>query len=543
VWKPSSVTRLLLVACLLSATLAGLVCPGAAIPATAGGPDDSAEPAAILAVYPDPVREDDAGEAVHIRLPTEGNWTLSDGETTVRLDAVRGQVVVGSEPELLRERFPDRRVVAAPIRLSNGGEALILRRNGERVDRAEYGNAREGHRYLPNSTEWRPRGFTPREATPVGPANATTFLLPDSPGVPLETLRSADSRLLVAGYTFSSRRVAAALVGVAKRGVDVRVLVEANPVGGISRRQARVLDRLVEAGVEVQVIGVGVRRYAFHHPKYAVVDDQALVVTENWKPSGTGGRSSRGWGVRVDGGEAAEALAAVYAHDAAGPDTQSWSAFRPGRTFEPAPPANGSYPTAQPPEQVSARNVTLLTAPGNAESAVLGYINDAEKRIDVIQPTLGRQENELVEATLRAARRGVEVRILLSGAWYTAEENAALVTWLEDWAERTDAPLSVKLAQPGGRYEKIHAKGLLVDDEVAVVGSLNWNRNSARENREVAFALHGPEPVAYYRRAFEADWEGGTSGRRWLYAAGAVAAVIVAGIVTRRTLSFAEVSQ
>jgi phosphatidylserine/phosphatidylglycerophosphate/cardiolipin synthase-like enzyme len=187
--------------------------------------------------------------------------------------------------------------------------------------------------------------------------------------------------------------------------------------------------------------------------------------------------------------------------------------------------------------------VTVLTAPGNAGAAVVSYLEAADKRVDVIQPTLGRQENRLVAATLSAARRGVEVRILLSGAWYVAEENAALVSWLEGWADRNDAPLMVKLAEPGGRYETVHAKGLLVDDEVAVLGSLNWNRHSARENREVALALYGEEPVAYYRESFEADWSGGNRTVPWLYGAGAVAAVVVAGIVATRTLSFAEVAE
>lgn len=37
-------------------------------------------------------------------------------------------------------------------------------------------------------------------------------------------------------------------------------------------------------------------------------------MTENWKPPVPGGRSSRGWGVIVDGTETAAALAAVPGH-------------------------------------------------------------------------------------------------------------------------------------------------------------------------------------------------------------------------------------
>ena len=265
------------------------------------------------------------------------------------------------------------------------------------------------------------------------------------------------------------------------------------------------------------------------------------MLTENWKPAGTGGKSSRGWGVRIDSDAAAAELSGVFAHDAAGPDTRTWAEFRRGRRFEAHTVADGSYPRTVAPESVRAKNVTVITAPGNAESAVEARIAAADSRLDVLQPTLGTHDNDLVRATLRAARRGVEVRVLLSGGWYVAEENAELVRWLNDWAERNDAPLTARIDEPKDRYEKVHAKGVLVDDDVAVVGSLNWNRNSARENREVALVLRSRDAVDYYRGVFEADWNGGEKRRRGVFLAGGLAAVVVAGVVARRTVSFAEV--
>jgi phosphatidylserine/phosphatidylglycerophosphate/cardiolipin synthase-like enzyme len=48
-----------------------------------------------------------------------------------------------------------------------------------------------------------------------------------------------------------------------------------------------------------------------------------------------------------------------------------------------------------------------------------------------------------------------------------------------------------------------------VDGDGVLVGSLNWNNNSARENREVALLLHGEGVAGYYRAVFRADWLGG----------------------------------
>lgn len=547
---PSAIAtaRAVVSALLILSLLPGVAAPTPAAPG-AGAIDGPPTDGVILELYPDPARDGDAGEYVLLRLPAPGNWSVSDGESTVRLRNQTGRVLVTNDPEQIRNGTgtgPDGApptVVGEGLELANGGEAVVLRRDGAVVQRVRYGETEEGHRYRPATDEWRPAGLDPRDPVPVGPTNATAFLLPDSPSVPLETLRSAERRLLVAGYTFTSGRITDALLAASERGVEVRVVVESGPVDGMSSQQARLLDRLSAAGVDVRVVGVGAARFNYHHPKYAVADDRALVLTENWKPSGVGGRSSRGWGVRTENGSTADVLAALFRQDAAAPDTRAWESFRDGRRFEPIPSANGSYPTEFAPERVHARNVTLLTAPGNAESALVRAIDGAESRVDVLQPSLGRQDNALVRATLRAAQRGVEVRILLSGAWYSAEENQALISWLNDWADRNDAPLTARIAEPRGRFEKIHAKGLLIDDDLAVVGSLNWNENSATRNREVALALAGPEPVAFYRESFEADWAGGSGGRTWLFAAGAAASVGVAGLVAKRSLSFAEVEK
>jgi hypothetical protein len=92
------------------------------------------------------------------------------------------------------------------------------------------------------------------------------------------------------------------------------------------------------------------------------------------------------------------------------------------------------------------------------------------------------------------------------------------------------------VADPAGRFGKIHAKGLVVDD-TAVVGSMNWNDNSARHNREVALALHGEAVAAYYARVFAADW----SRRRPVPAVVLLAAVVAVGVavgVVRRRVRF-----
>jgi phosphatidylserine/phosphatidylglycerophosphate/cardiolipin synthase-like enzyme len=513
--------------------------------------------ARIVSLLPNPVAADDAGEYVLLALPA-GNWSIGDGEGTVAIEQVRaGLVVVTATPEALVAQ-PEGRVVARGLGLSNAGERVVLRRggpNGSVVDAVEYGRAPEGERWIRGSEDgdrdaaadsdgdprWRPVGFVPRDPVALGSANARTFVLPDAPAAPLAPIRRADRRVLIAGYTFASGRVTRELIAAHERGATVRVLLDGGPVGGISARQADLLDTLVAAGIEVRILGGPHARFRYHHAKYAVADDAAVILTENWKPSGTGGADSRGWGVALRSLRAADALADLFRADAGWRDAVPWNRYRSDRSFDEVRTAVGSYPSRHAPADIRVDRVRLLTAPGNAESSVVAAVGDADVRVDVIQPTVDR--GPMLASLRRAARRGVRVRLLLSNAWYAAEENAARAAELNRWAADTGVPLEVRVADSSGRYGKVHAKGVVADD-VALVGSLNWNPTSARSNREVVVALEGDAVANYYRESFAADWRAGRGGSLGggdlppAFAIGAVGAVAGAVLFVKRRLAF-----
>lgn len=478
----------------------------------------SPDPPAIVAVYPNPVAADDTGEFVVLSVPPEtdlGSFTLADGEATVELPNVTatGRVTLSTNATATR-KILDRQVfpLSADLRLANGGESLSLRRADRVIDTVRYGGASEGDVLeLDGERRWRPIGTTDRTVTTAGPSTVRAFVLPDSPATPFQTLADAEDRILLAGYTFTSGRVADHLVDAVSRNVTVRVLVDDSPVGGLSRRQAHVLDRLAREGVEVTTLGSDHARFAFHHAKYAVVDDRALVTTENWKPAGVGGNASRGWGVITPQAPVVRNLAETFRADATALDARPWEAVRTGRSYQPAksPPANASYPTRFDQRTVFADRTRLLVAPDNAETTLLGVIENASESLRVQQVSLGSLRQPLVCATVDAARRGVNVQILLSSAWYVREENRRLADRLTRLAARENLPLRARLADPRGRYEKIHAKGAIIDRERVILGSINWNNNSLRRNREVTVVLTGQGVADYYGEVFEADWLGG----------------------------------
>jgi phosphatidylserine/phosphatidylglycerophosphate/cardiolipin synthase-like enzyme len=493
------------------ALLTGAFVPGA-VPIAAADAGDSTN-ATLVAAYPNPVARDDPGEFVTVRFDGATNtsgWTLTDGKTTARLPnrTFEGTVAFSMDPEYARNDT-DHPVepLAGRLLLADDGDRLRLRDGNETISVARYRNAPESELRDFDANEWRPIGATDHDPIRTDGGSATAFVLPDAPDRTVGTVRNATDRIHLAGYTFTSERLADVLLERANDGVEVRVLLDGAPVGGMSARQARQLDRLVEGGIDVRLLAGPHRRYRHHHPKYAVVDDAALVSTENFKPAGTGGMSSRGWSVVLHDRSAAAALATVHESDWGWRAATPWLEYRSGRDFIGANPALGGFEPRHEPERVDVDSTTVLVAPDNAAAELVSIVDAADDRVLIQQVRIDSRENELLRATLRAADRGARVRIHLGGSWYVEEDNARLAAWLNRRADAEEWDLEARVDDADG-YEKIHTKGVIADETV-VVGSLNWVRSAQTDNREVLVALNGDEPAAYYASVFTDDWRDG----------------------------------
>lgn len=520
-----------------------------AAPVSATAPSDhpaEVPNATLVEAYPNPVAEGDSGEFLTVRFDGETNgsgWVLTDGNTVARLPdrTFDGTVAVSSDPESAR-RHTDHAVVALAGRLSlaNGGDRIELRRDDRTVDTVRYRNAPESRIRAFEAGTWRPVGATDFEPTRVDGGEATALVLPDADERTVETLRDADRRLLLAGYTLTSERVTEALLAADRRGTEVRVLLDGAPVGGVTDRQARLLERLAAAGIEVRLLAGPHARYRHHHPKYAVVDEQALVSTENFKPAGTGGMSSRGWAIVLHDAEVADALAELHATDRRWRAATPWREYRKGRDFADEDPALGEFESRRDPRRVEYEAARLLAAPDNAEAELVEELDAADERILLQQVEIDDRENRLLRAVLRAADRGVTVRIHLSDGWYVEEDNAALVAWLNRRADAEGWDLKARVdGRAGGHpnYEKVHTKGVIVDDTV-VLGSLNWANEAGQKNREVLVALSGTEVVDYYAAVFDADWSGTDTRPLSVGLLGGVAVAVSAALLVGRRIRF-----
>jgi len=132
----------------------------------------------------------------------------------------------------------------------------------------------------------------------------TTFVSPDcSYEVFSSAVDRAQHELLVNVYEFTSTNLSTLLIGAEQRGVEVDLLVEGGPVGGMSPEEKTVIRAMNESGIPVYQMTAptgGHAPYRYDHAKYLVIDRNAVLLTsENFKYSGfppPGISGNRGWG-------------------------------------------------------------------------------------------------------------------------------------------------------------------------------------------------------------------------------------------------------
>ncbi|MFB6153754.1 MAG: phosphatidylserine/phosphatidylglycerophosphate/cardiolipin synthase family protein [Halodesulfurarchaeum sp.] len=496
----------------------------------------------VQAVYPNPTAPGDAGE--YVLLHVEGNhslegYALGDGEDRMPLPGVNvsGPVLVTGGPPIPGLATGRTLLRLEPfLELSNGGERVNLTVGNRTVDSLAYTSAPEAERF--DGRRWEPPGRSSFDPVSVGDVNTTVFALPDSDAPVENLLQAADRRLLLAGYTFVGEEYTDTLLDQHRRGVPVQVLLDAGPVGGITSPEVRSIDTLAANGIRVRMLGGPRARYNFHHAKYLVVDDVAMITSENWKPGGVGGHGSRGWAVVIRNETIADYLARVFQVDSSWHDGRSWEQVRPEQPQDETPD-NATFPGRFEPLTVEADRATVLLAPDNAAASLENLLASADRSIRIEQVSISR-DGVLFPATVAAARRGVTVQILLSSAWYVERDNRQLAERIRSTADREGLPISVRLVEPRSRFEHIHVKGVIVDGTHAVVGSINWNRNALFENREVAVIIADPAVARFYTRLFRADWRGAAWRLPWAIIGAMAGCVGLAILIGSWTIEFTE---
>lgn len=464
-------------------------------------------------------------------------WTVTDGEGSLTFPAGAvsgGRVVVARSAEAfftIHKTLPDYEILESSavknvlqtgrFQMANTGDDLSLLRQGEVVQTVSWPgelSSSNGRVHVYTDGIWDDRiykiGQSRFAAETFTADSVTLFVSPDSSYQAVTgVIREASETLIISMYEFTHADIAREIADAADRGVEVTLLLEGGPVGGISDEEKGVMDHLASRGVSVLTIESEDNipaRYRYLHAKYLVADGYAtIVLSENFKPSGIPlpeTKGNRGWGAVIRDEEIAGYFTEVFTADLSGIDIYpyvpgdeplpaSWSDERSGPRFD----MMTLYDV----------RITPVISP-DTSSLVFDLIRSAHTSIDLQQAYISPYpdgENIWLAAVLDAADRGATVRVMLDGMYYNTADDAdndELATALN----RYGGNISARLLLPGTHLTKLHNKGMIVDGGQVLISSINWNFNSPNNNREAGVIIQSPEAAGYYAAVFAYDWEG-----------------------------------
>ena len=359
----------------------------------------------------------------------------------------------------------------------------------------------------------------------------------------LAHIEHAQESIHIQGYTFESAALADALLARLSAGVQVTLLLEGTPAGGMEPAQRWICNQISNAGGQVYFLydGLAPPRYRFQHAKIMLIDDRLVLVgSENLNPSGmpaddkgdgTAGR--RGVYLITDAAGVVEHVQALLAADLDPPPhhfdlvTCDSSPILCSGTPPLSEPNWTSYTIAFP-EPLTVQGTLsfeVIQSPENSLRTVdslLGLLGQAGSGDMVLVEQLhepvhwgsgdGAPEtdpNLRLEAYIDAARRGAMVRILLNGFTFGEyqNENVQTIAYVRSVARAEGLDLQARLGNP--THFGLHNKMVLArigGRGYVHAGSVNGSEVSSKVNRELALQVQSDAAFEYLREVFQYDW-------------------------------------
>ena len=301
-------------------------------------------------------------------------------------------------------------------------------------------------------------GLPPLQAT----TSVTVVVEPEDKGAAfLDAIKNASSSIHMTMYLLTDNATVSALKAQHTAGHDVKVLLNQTFPSG-QGSQTSVYNQLQSAGISVKWAPT---MYQYTHAKTLVLDGKtALIMTMN-ASSGAFSGNREYLAFDTDPADVAEAEAIFQA---------DWTGMPTATTGK------------------------LVTAPDNAEPRLVQLIDGATTTLDIEGEVFS--SSAILSAVGRANKRGVAVRIILSDESPTSAQTQAVVA-----LKQVGIPVRT-LSKPN-----IHAKAIVVDGNLAYVGSENFTANSLQNNRELGVIVGAPAEVQKIASTIAADFGAGVA--------------------------------
>ncbi|MBI6545191.1 MAG: hypothetical protein HY692_00265, partial [Cyanobacteria bacterium NC_groundwater_1444_Ag_S-0.65um_54_12] len=150
-----------------------------------------------------------------------------------------------------------------------------------------------------------------------------------------------------------------------------------------------------------------------------------------------------------------------------------------------------------------ADNVTLFKEPEAGSRPILDAINAARSSIKIAMYILS--DEQIIQALIAAAKRGVNVQIMLEPAPFNPEDPSKPLPINRNTMKKLIGT-GIQAAWSDPRFRFTHAKTMVVDDSVAYILTFNFSQSGTTKNREFGAIDTEPLDVRDLLGIFQADW-------------------------------------
>ena len=388
------------------------------------------------------------------------------------------------------------------FRLSNSGDEVVLEENGKIEDMVIYGKSdysgkgwngevlkiTEGHILrrknlidTDSADDWTTyHKIGQSDFSPISfRAGIEIFAYPDDRNEVYRFLNGAGKRVMIESYTMSDEKLGNLLIKKLENGVNVSILLEGNPVGGMKDTEKYIVHQIYLHGGKIYFMvnsGRFKNRYSFLHSKFIIEDNsKVLISTENFDLKSMGICGNRGYGVIVRNGNFARYMVRMFDEDKrnAG-DIWKYNGSYYG--------VNGDFslPLEIRKREFESINLSAVIDPVIApDFSLLSFDNfvDSQGRLDI--ESLYIKDYPLTKIYGKANRILVE--------------------------ETTKNYTMKRFDGEEHNIRELHAK-LLIGDSAVFVGSINFCLSSLTRNREVSLIIKSKIAVNYFEKVFNYDW-------------------------------------
>lgn len=346
--------------------------------------------------------------------------------------------------------------------------------------------------------------------------NLTCYCAPDNSYEAFNSLLdSVKENLYISVYEFQNIHLARSISNLSEKGVSVKILVDSDPVSGVSKQEKYCLKIMDAEGVEIKKTDPENFDYSYLHSKYIVADDeQVLISSENFGYTGypvDNSYGNRGWGVVVESSDTADYYKNVFYYDWNNSKNMNIS-FEESSNYQ---KKKGGYSCEFGSMKIMQDiKVTPVIGPEQSLSndTILNMIKEAEHSIYVQQFYIDDwKKNPYIQVIIDAAERGCEIKFLLDSTWYNIKkdekDNDDFVDYMHKLSSKKGLDIECRLLNQYHGFSKSHNKGMIVDEKKVLISSINWNMHSINSNREVGIIIENNYTANYFQNIFMHDWD------------------------------------